>query len=75
VPLLVTLQGSVDAAETLNEHPTNRYCASCGHDNPPFPLQRWGWQQYVRQTRTVNDARRALDAAADQALSRAEVQY
>ncbi len=74
VPLLVTLQGSVDAAETLNEHPTNRHCASCGHDNPPFPLQRWGWQRYVRQTRTVNDARHALDAAADQALSRPPVE-
>ena len=72
VPLLPTLQGSVDAAQTLNEHASNRRCDSCGHDNPPFPLQRWGWLQYVQQTRTVNDARHALDAAADQALTRAE---
>ncbi|MGI9147900.1 MAG: hypothetical protein ACR2IK_15335 [Chloroflexota bacterium] len=74
-PLLATLQGSLDAAATLNEHPTNRHCASCGRDNSPFPLQRWGWQQYVEQTRTVNDARHALDAAAEQALKSPEVQH
>jgi hypothetical protein len=70
VPLFTTLQGSVDAAETLNEHATNRHCASCGYDNPTFPLERWGWRQYVQQTRTVNDARHALEAAAVQALGR-----
>ncbi|MBV9329908.1 MAG: hypothetical protein JO352_39910 [Chloroflexi bacterium] len=72
VPLFTTLQGSVDAAETLNEHETNRHCASCGHDNPTFPLERWGWKQYVQQTRTVNDARHALDAAAAEAFGSAE---
>jgi hypothetical protein len=66
VPLLTTLQGSVDAAEIYNEHPANRHCASCGYDNPPFPGQRWGWKLYVEQTRTVNDARQALEAAARQ---------
>jgi hypothetical protein len=75
VPLLPTLQGSVDAADTLNEHATNRHCGSCGHDNPQFPLERWGWRHYVQQTRTVNDARHALDAAAEQALSNTEVQH
>jgi hypothetical protein len=68
VPLFTTLQGSVDAAETLNEHATNRHCGSCGFDNPTFPLERWGWRQYVQQTRTVNDARHALDGAATQML-------
>src|SRR4029453_9750746 len=72
VPLFTTLQGSVDAAETLNEHPSNRHCASCGYDNPSFPLERWGWRQYVQQTRTVNDARHALDAAAAPALGSTE---
>ncbi len=74
LPLLATLQGSVDAAETLNEHAANRHCPSCGHDNPPFPTERWGWQHYVQQTHTVNDARRALDAAAANALGSHEVQ-
>jgi hypothetical protein len=68
VPLFTTLQGSVDAVATLNEHPSNRHCTSCGFDNPTFPLQQWGWNDYVQQTRTVNDARHALDAAAAQAL-------
>jgi hypothetical protein len=70
--LFTTLQGSVDAAETLNEHETNRRCAHCGHDNPTFPLERWGWKQYVEQTRTVNDARHVLDAAAAEVLGRPE---
>jgi len=74
VPLFTTLQGSVDAVQTLNEHESNRRCGSCGHDNPTFPLERWGWRQYVQQTRTVNDARHALDAAAAQLLGRAEAQ-
>ena len=72
VPLFTTLQGSVDAVETLNEHESNRRCASCGYDNPTFPLGRWGWKHYVLQTRTVNDARHALDAAAVEALGTAQ---
>jgi hypothetical protein len=75
VPLLATLQGSVDAAETLNEHAANRRCSSCGYENPSFPLERWGWRQYVHQTRTVTDARHALDAAAAQALGSPVVQH
>jgi hypothetical protein len=73
VPLFTTLQGSVDAVETLNEHESNRRCASCGYDNPTFPLERWGWKHYVQQTRTVNDARQVLDAAAVEALGTAVV--
>jgi hypothetical protein len=72
VPLFTTLQGSVDAVETLNEHESNRRCASCGHDNPTFPLERWGWKQYVQQTHTVNDARHALEAAAVETLRTTE---
>jgi hypothetical protein len=71
VPLFTTLQGSVDAVETLNEHESNRRCAGCGYDNPTFPMERWGWKHYVQQTRTVNDARHALDAAAVDALGTA----
>lgn len=74
VPLFTTLQGSVDAAETLNEHAANRHCGSCGYDNPVFPLDQWGWRQYVRQTRTVNDARHALDAEAVRVLGVTETQ-
>jgi len=35
VPCWSPCKGSVDAAETLNEHATIAL-ASCGHDNPPF---------------------------------------
>jgi hypothetical protein len=74
MPLFTTLQGSVDASETLNEHASNRHCASCGYDNPTFPLERWGWRQYVQQTRTVNDARHALDVAAAELLGKREAE-
>jgi hypothetical protein len=63
VLMLTTLQGSMEAEATYNEHPDNRHCPKCGFDNPPFPGERWGWRQYVAQTRSVNDARRALDDA------------
>ncbi|HEY1293172.1 MAG TPA: hypothetical protein VGJ60_08840 [Chloroflexota bacterium] len=66
VPTLTTLQGSMDAEATYNEHPDNRHCPKCGYDNPPFPGEHWGWREYIGQTRTVNEARRALEDAARQ---------
>ena len=63
-----------DGICAADPHAANRHCQSCGHDNPPFPMERWGWRQYVQQTHTVNDARRALDVAIAQALGSPAVQ-
>jgi hypothetical protein len=40
-------------------------CPECGYENPPFPLDAWGWGRWAEQNETVNLARRALEARAD----------
>ncbi len=63
-PAFTTIEGSLRMAETYNASEAQRTCPKCGTLNQPVPLERWGWGAYVIQGRTVNDARRALDAAA-----------
>ncbi len=63
-PGFTTIAGSLRMAETYNASDEQRTCPNCGTVNQRFPLERWGWGAYVTQGRTVNDARRALDAAA-----------
>lgn len=46
-----------------------RTCADCGHENRPFPLRTWGWDLYSAQSRTMQSARDALQAAAEKARS------
>lgn len=58
---LETILGSAQAASTYNASEAARTCAKCGHVNKPFPLQRWGWQRYVDQTRIVRKARAMLE--------------
>ena len=41
-----------------------RTCPKCGHVNPTFPLDRWGWDRYAAQTVAVNRAEAALQAIA-----------
>jgi hypothetical protein len=57
---LETILGSAKAASTYNASEANRTCAKCGHVNKPFPLDRWGWQQYAEQTQIVRKARAML---------------
>ena len=69
VPLFTTLQGSVDAAETLNEHPSNRHCENAATIIRPF---RWTMglatlRRSVHISSTPRDS--ALDAAAAQVLA------
>ena len=59
-----TLQGSMDAAEAFNADEALRTCPKCGHVNPPFDQDPWGWVKYLRQNWTVNQARRALEELA-----------
>jgi hypothetical protein len=37
-----------------------RTCKSCGHVNKPFPYFIWGWGNYIRNTRIVENAWDAL---------------
>jgi hypothetical protein len=61
--MFATLWGSVSAAAEYN-HEAVRTSPECGHVNPEFPTQLWGWQRWVTQWRTVNAARKALEATA-----------
>lgn len=56
---LPTIFGSENAALKFNESEEARTC-KCGHVNRPFPLYIWGWSNYARNTRIVNNASRAL---------------
>jgi hypothetical protein len=63
-PAFGTLVGTLDAANAFNADEAQRTCKKCGTVTPPFPVDLWGLRAYVQQSRTVNAARRALDAAA-----------
>ena len=61
-PGLSTIVGSYDSVADLNaEGPV--ICSSCGHVNKEFPLPVWGWENYVRQTRIVEQAWRSMQEA------------
>jgi hypothetical protein len=59
-PGFPTLNESVEPVARYNSDETIRTCPKCGHVNEPFPMEMWGWAQWARQQRTVNDARDAL---------------
>jgi hypothetical protein len=63
-PAFTTVVRSWEAVVAYNADEARRKCPQCGTANPPFPLERWGWADYSVQSRTVNAARRALDATA-----------
>jgi|SRR5581483_6849553 len=67
-PAFLTLVGTLDAADRYNADEALRTCSKCGTVNPPFPVDLWGLQAYVQQSRTANAARRYLDAAGQAAL-------
>jgi hypothetical protein len=42
-----------------------RSCKSCGHLNPPFPHEPWGWEDYRLRTQWAVKARKTMiDGAA-----------
>jgi hypothetical protein len=67
-PGFPTINESVEPVERYNTDESIRKCPRCGHLNDPFPIEKWGWDQWARQQRTVNDARVALLARATEAL-------
>jgi hypothetical protein len=46
-----------------------RTCKSCGHVNPKFPTQYWGWADYRRRTHVVVQARKTMADAADKIVA------
>lgn len=68
VPEFGTVYHSFRSAEAFNADLGARTCKHCGHVEPPFPVQEWGWGRYSHQTEVVNRARRQLETMSAEAL-------
>lgn len=44
----------------FNADPERRKCTACGKDNPPFPVDAWGWEYYATQSTAMASAKRVL---------------
>jgi hypothetical protein len=49
-PPFPTIVETYEAARRFNEDEQSRKCAHCGHLNPRFPTESWGWDAYVTQS-------------------------
>ena len=58
-----TIIESYKAAKRFNDDEAGRKCPNCGHQNPPFPIESWAWDGYVRQAEIVKMAIETMDAA------------
>jgi hypothetical protein len=68
-PCFATIADTADAVLEFNRRDDLRHCEKCGHQNPPFPAERWGWVTHKLQAEAAAAARRTLEAAADRARS------
>ena len=57
---LPTISQSAASALAFNESPELRSCKSCGHLNPPFPHELWGWEDYRLRTHWAVKARKTM---------------
>lgn len=46
--------------QRFNSEPELRTCKACGHQNAPFPLDRWGWAAYGSQSKIMAEAQQVL---------------
>jgi len=63
-----TVYHSFRTAETFNADLEARTCKHCGHIEPPFPVEEWGWGRYTRHTELVNRARQQLETLSTEVL-------
>jgi hypothetical protein len=68
VPEFSTLYNSSRMAAAFNADLGARTCKHCGHVEPPFPGEEWGWERYVRYTEVVNRARQQLETISAEVL-------
>ena len=68
VPEFSTVYHSFRSAAAFNADLGTRTCKHCGHVEPPFPLEEWGWERYVRHTEMANHARQQLETTSAEAL-------
>ena len=68
-PPFLTLVETYEAARRFNQDEQARKCAHCGHVNPPFPIETWGWDVYVQQTEIAKLAAKSVEQAQRMAKS------
>ncbi len=68
-----TMWGSIVATDAFNADEKARTCTRCGHLNDPFPVESWGWKNYVDRHEVINAARHLLDESASKAEASASV--
>lgn len=68
VPEFSTVYHSFRAAEAFNADLEARTCKHCGHVEPTFPVEEWGWERYSRHTEVVNRACQQLEAMSAEIL-------
>lgn len=54
--VFTTLEESLATYRLYNE--AHRTCPQCGHENPRFPIERWGQDAYVHRSVSVRAARK-----------------
>ncbi len=60
MPFLTILE-TYETTRRFNENEEARHCKHCGHKNPPFPIEDWGWDHYVRQAEIVRLAQESVE--------------
>ena len=60
VPFITVLE-TYEATKHYNENEAARLCKHCGHQNPPFPIEDWGWDDYVRQAEIIKLAQESVE--------------
>jgi len=59
-----TVFETFEAARRFNEDEAGRTCKHCGHKNPPFPTQSWGFETYLNQCEISKRGEASVVAAA-----------
>jgi hypothetical protein len=62
-PPFLTLVETYEAARCFNQDEQARKCAHCGHINPRFSIESWGWDAYVHQTEIAKLAAKSVEQA------------
>jgi len=61
----ITIAETYKATQRFNADEAARKCAHCGHQNPPFPIEEWGWGLYVNQSEIAQRGARSIGTARD----------
>jgi len=69
IELDATLWGSFEAGRRFNAEVAGTPCPKCGTPAPRFPLEKWGWDEFMINHRAVNRGLKDLRSAGSAFLS------